>query len=408
MAAVLENDAPDLKALRALAASINASLDTYETSQNEHSRRDALANVAQTSQRLKNACTLPADAFADFTFQPMANACVRIALSMGVFDHLPGDRESGVSVAELAILTQADLDLTIRVVRGLVAFDVVNQDENSGVLWHSPMSLIYADPPRRSWAIWIWDVMVASAAKSLGPFFDGQSKPLANPSDPRNSPFTLAHNAKDSSIFDIVKSIGKLPLLNSAMSGSSVVCAKEAVASFDFGSLQPGGEDGIVLVDVGGAKGSTIQEIRRAYPELQGKVVLQDLQSVIDDGTLPDLGAEIMPYDFFKQEQPVKGASAYLYQRIFHDWSDADCQKILASLKPAMAAHSRLIICDVVVQDARPQPRKVMRDMNMLLVGGLERSQRQWNDLLDKGGFVVEKFHGLQNSDNSIIEARLK
>lgn len=402
----MADESPDIKELRNIVADITSSLDQYESADDPLQRSSTLATIAQSSSRLKNASTPASDAFANFTFQPMANACVRIALSMGILDHIPTNTHQGISVEELAKLSKASLELTIRITRGLVAFDVLRFDDESRLLSHTPMSLIYMDPARRSWAIWIWDVMVRSAATSVGSFFDGSTKSLTNPADPKNSPFTLAHNAKDMTIFDIVKSNGKLPLLNSAMSGSSVVCAKEAVASFNFGSLQPP-ESGVVLVDVGGAKGSTIKEIRRAYPGLRGRIVLQDLQSVLDDGTLPDLKADIVPYDFFKQEQPIKQAAAYLYQRIFHDWSDDDCRKIMSSLRPAMASYSKLLICDVVVQDHRPQPRKVLRDINMLLVGGMERSQRQWVDLLKAGGFRVHAFHGLQNSDNSIIEACL-
>lgn len=63
-------------------------------------------------------------------------------------------------------------------------------------------------------------------------------------------------------------------------------------------------------MDVGGAQGHTIQS---AYPAVKGKIVLGDLQSVLDDGILPNLEADVAPYDFFKEQQPVKGASAYLY-----------------------------------------------------------------------------------------------
>lgn len=402
----MNSQIPDVAELRSLVSAITTSLDAYENNVDPLQRQSTLASIAQSSQRLKNVCTPAADAFADFTFQPMANACVRIALSMKLFEHLPSNSNETIPVEVLASLCNADLDLTKRIARALVALNVVRLDDSNGQLSHTPMSLIYADSARRSWAIWMWDVMAQSATTGVGSYFDASVRPLSNPVETRNSPFTLAHNGKDMSVFDIVKSIGKLPLLNSAMSGSSVLCAKEAVTSFDFGSLRPL-ENGVVLVDVGGAKGQTLQEIRHAYPALKGKTVLQDLQSVLDDGTLPDLESEVLPYDFFKQVQPVKEAAAYLYQRIFHDWSDDDCLKILASLRPAMSEHSKLLICDVVVQDHRPQSRKILRDMNMLLVGGMERSQQEWTELLERGGFRVESFHGLHNSDNSIIEARL-
>ena len=73
-----------------------------------------------------------------------------------------------------------------------------------------------------------------------------------------------------------------------------------------------------------------------------------------------------------------------------------------------MRTHSKLLICDVVVPDSAPPPRKVLRDMNMFLVGGMERSESQWRDLLESEGFLIDQIHGLQNSNNSMIEARLQ
>jgi hypothetical protein len=398
--------ATKLAELRGLVSSITASLDEYEYAKDALDAQHVLTTIASQAQSLKTATVSVTEAFSDFTLQPLANACVRIALSIGIFDHLPGPECPGKSLEGLADATNAELDLVLRVVRGLVAFDVIHVDDANGLYSHTPMSIIYADPTRRAWAIWMWDVMISAATRGIGPHFDEHSTPIANPKDGRNAPFTLAHGEHDKDVFEIVKSIGKLPLLQNAMSGSSVVCAKEAVASFDFASLAPR-DDGMALVDVGGAKGQTIREIQHAYPGLRGTFVLQDLQSVLDQGSLPGLDAQTMAYDFFKDTQPVKGATAYFYQRIFHDWSDEASARILQSLKPAMAKHSKLLICDIVVPDVRPPTRKVLRDMNMLLVGGMERSERQWTALLEREGFVIDAFHGLMNADNSIIEASL-
>ena len=234
----------------------------------------------------------------------------------------------------------------------------------------------------------------------------------------------FAHNEKSKTVFDVVNDIGKAELFNEAMSGSSALCAQETVTTYPFGELEVHGEDSAVLVDVGGSQGDTLKQIRDAFPDLKGKMILEDLQSVLDGGVVEGFDAEIQAYDFFKEDQPIKGmlnrcmhkvsltdsfqgASAYFYQRIFHDWNDEDCKSILKSLKPAMEPHSKLLICDVVVPDQQPSPLKVLRDINMLLIGGRERGEREWKDLLSGEGFSIEKIHGLYNTNNSIIEASL-
>ena len=52
-----------------------------------------------------------------------------------------------------------------------------------------------------------------------------------------------------------------------------------------------------------------------------------------------------MAHDFMT-EQPVKGADAYLFRWIFHNWSDKYCVKILRNLIPALKDGAHIIIQD--------------------------------------------------------------
>jgi hypothetical protein len=81
----------------------------------------------------------------------------------------------------------------------------------------------------------------------------------------------------------------------------------------------------------------------------------------------------------------------------------------MANLAPAMRGnpHSRLLICDLVLPDRSPDASKVLRDMNMLCIGGKERSLAQWQGLLGRGGFKIIKIWGSEQGFNQIIEAAL-
>lgn len=63
--------------------------------------------------------------------------------------------------------------------------------------------------------------------------------------------------------------------------------------------------EGVSLVDVGGSMGQEIQEIRKRYPSLPGRMILQDLPSTIQQ-VPPSNGMEAMAHDFFTP-QPIKG-----------------------------------------------------------------------------------------------------
>ena len=59
------------------------------------------------------------------------------------------------------------------------------------------------------------------------------------------------------------------------------------------------------FVDIGGGTGQQCVAIKEKFPNLSGKVILQDLPAVIAEAKVPE-NIETMAYDFFTP-QPVKG-----------------------------------------------------------------------------------------------------
>lgn len=66
-----------------------------------------------------------------------------------------------------------------------------------------------------------------------------------------------------------------------------------------------------IFVDIGGAAGHQCIAVKDKYPDLAGRIILEDLAHVlaqVKSNPLPSFGGiETEAYDFFKQEQPVKG-----------------------------------------------------------------------------------------------------
>lgn len=66
-----------------------------------------------------------------------------------------------------------------------------------------------------------------------------------------------------------------------------------------------------IFVDVGGATGHQCIAVRDRYPDLAGRIILEDMAHVLDQvkvNPLPSFGGiETQAYNFFQQEQPVKG-----------------------------------------------------------------------------------------------------
>lgn len=65
-------------------------------------------------------------------------------------------------------------------------------------------------------------------------------------------------------------------------------------------------ENDVLLVDVGGSFGHDLSDFRQKWPNVPGRLVLQDLPEVVISVKDMDHSIDVMGHDFFT-EQPVKG-----------------------------------------------------------------------------------------------------
>ena len=152
-----------------------------------------------------------------------------------------------------------------------------------------------------------------------------------------------------------------------------------------------------LLVDVGGGHGYDLIAFDKYSAHLPGKLYLQDLPSVIEEAqaqTKPSENpgrVEMMPHDFFKP-QPVKNAKAYYMRTILHDWPDEACLSILKNIRDAMGPDSLLLINENVMPDKDAVLFQAWLDFVMMSnFSAKERTQQQWLELLERGGFEVLK-----------------
>jgi len=67
-------------------------------------------------------------------------------------------------------------------------------------------------------------------------------------------------------------------------------------------------EDDVLLVDMGGSIGHDLSEFKRKWPDAPGRLILQDLPTVLCHAQGLDPAIQVTPHDFFTP-QPVKGTS---------------------------------------------------------------------------------------------------
>ena len=99
------------------------------------------------------------------------------------------------------------------------------------------------------------------------------------------------------------------------------------------------------------------------------------------------------------------GADLHLLKQIVHDWDDERATRLLKNCHRALAPNGKVVLVEMVVpRDNRPSPAQAM-DLNMLvLLGGRERTEEEYQRLLQGGGFLLDRVIPT-HSPFSVIEA---
>ena len=166
-----------------------------------------------------------------------------------------------------------------------------------------------------------------------------------------------------------------------------------------------------LIVDIGGGKGQALVAVKKALPDLQGRLICQDRPDVLGSISQSDRAyIKTMVHDFFTP-QPVKGSRAYYLRRITHDWDDASVLNILRQLPCAMSQDSRVLIHDLLIPE-RAVPGTDLTaywmDYAVMMIGGKERTEAELVALLEKAGLQHVKTWHYGVSAYAVIEAKIK
>jgi hypothetical protein len=140
------------------------------------------------------------------------------------------------------------------------------------------------------------------------------------------------------------------------------------------------------VCDVAGGAGTLLAGVLAARPHLRG--VLVEAPGVLDeaDRHLGEAGvrarAALSEGDMF--ERIDAEADVYVMKDILHDWDDERCGRILATVRAAMPAGSRLVVVESVLERNEPHPVAALTDVQMLTQtdGGRQRSVGELHALM--------------------------
>lgn len=179
-----------------------------------------------------------------------------------------------------------------------------------------------------------------------------------------------------------------LKIFGEAMTNVSSIENPAIAASYKFSGIR-------TLVDVGGGHGSLLAAILKANPKLKG--VLFDQPSVItrarQDRHVTAKGiaerCTLESGDFF--EAVPKGCDAYIMKRVVHDWDDERTVKILANCRAAMSERGRVLVAESVIPPGNDPDRGKLLDMQMLVMGGRERTKQEFAKVFRDAGLKLTR-----------------
>jgi len=183
-------------------------------------------------------------------------------------------------------------------------------------------------------------------------------------------------------------------LFNRVMTQDIAWTTPTLLAAYDFSRFKR-------LVDVGGGEGALLHDILTATPKLQG--ILFDLPAVLARASEILTGdsaarCRIVGGDFF--DSVPEGADAYLLKGVIHDWQDEDAARILRNTRRAIHPGGTLLLIENIADAAGRRAGL----MDLLVVGGRERTEAEFRSLLAASGFSLMRI--IPTEANSLIECR--
>ncbi|KAI1499972.1 S-adenosyl-L-methionine-dependent methyltransferase [Biscogniauxia marginata] len=346
--------------------------------------------LRDAGRKLSLALEARTDAIHRIAYSPMQLALARVGVDIRLFELLMASH--GSTSSELALKTQVDIVLMKRLLRFYQSVGMISQRDADYFIPNNITDALAWEGGRAG--ICVQSDLVAQSFLAFPQFL--RETGYANPTDPKCTPFHLGTRTEQ----DLFQWIQAHPQI---LENFNIWMSSERdpgltfldVLDFEKELAQGTDEKTVLFVDIGGSKGHQSIALRRRYPNLPGRVILQDLPHVIEHvkaDPLPGFETiETDSHDMFTP-QTIKGARAYYFRHVFHDWPDDKCKAILENLKPGLTKDSVVLIDEIVVSDVNTQWRATLGDMTMAVcLAAMERTETEWRTLADEVGYKVLK-----------------
>jgi hypothetical protein len=307
--------------------------------------------------------------------------CVTCAFAeMGIADLLYG---AAMGIADLAEKTGTHADSLYRFLRCCVQLQFVRVDTDTRTFALTPFgALLRSDHPFGQ----------RDAARLNGASFRYQPWGRLVDILRAGSGARFSETHGDGSLDFLKDRPELLEVFQRAMSNLSTTEDENIARTYEFGNFHH-------VVDIGGGHGNFVKAILRNHPGLRG--TLFDLKASLDSieggasGT--DERLDRVAGDFFVSV-PADG-DVYTLKNVLHNWPEDRVDQIMRTVRDAVCADGAvarkrvLIIEHLMVEDGENTQSIVpWMDLNFfILVGGRDRTQREYETLFARVGFSVAR-----------------
>ncbi|KNG80844.1 O-methyltransferase [Aspergillus nomiae NRRL 13137] len=368
-----------------LNSTLTSALENFPAPENikDEERMQLLGAIGQ----LQAALETPVHVIQKHCFAHYGITGIRVAQGMGIFDAFVTSNGAEMTLGELSSKTKGDLELLERIMRFLCSHKICKETD-AETYRPSQIAMLFGTGSVPGDVIKHFHTNMQMTAKLFDYF---EQRDYRNPSDAYDAPFQLAYQTKEHYFDWLSKRPAIQRVFNSVMTESKRHCGIEWFEIYPVLDKLQVTPDRVALVDVGGGVGHDITALKTRFPQLPGKYILEDLPQVIDDirEPLPE-GISAVKCNMF-EGQPIQGAKAYYMRTVLHDWPDKAALEALRHIRKAMASDSILLVNEHVMPDGANVPAiSATLDLHMMEVfSALERTEKQWINLLEKAEFKV-------------------
>ncbi len=191
-------------------------------------------------------------------------------------------------------------------------------------------------------------------------------------------------------------------LFDKSMSNLSDLSMAPILNAYDFSAFSR-------ITDIGGGEGYLLANILHYHPNSNG--ILFDTPEALEKA--PEMLArhqvaqrvQTVEGDFFNS---VPGScDLYILKNIIHNWNDEKAIQLLENIHHAIGSDGRVLIIEMVVPAGNKPSLAKLLDIQMMatMPGGKERSWKEYQVLLEKSGFILNRIIPTI-APLSLIEAR--